>query len=259
MIGGITSTASRGCNRHFAIAELAEIAQNPKLSARRKAIFSDIRNSSPSNGKNAWNVIFRETLLILGRDYRTLLAPGKSQICRLTPSTTDTGPLQTNFRYHLATSITPTSAATQQAVAKTTSAMKQAQYAIPHRSTQDQILDLAASSLQSAEHVVINRVPRIYNEGSASLSTLSSAHPTSTGGVLEVVASLADKVQRPSTLMPSWAAMQAQMPSFVRNILSIMRSRGQSIYLGFVVETTARKLSVALPNVTLDALAIQGM
>lgn len=139
------------------------------------------------------------------------------------------------------------------------SALKQAEYATSHRSTQDHILDLAASSLQSAENVVVNRVPQIYNKGSKSLSTLSSAQPTSTQSVREVVSSVADKVRRPSTMIPSWATVQAQIPSVARSVFSIVASKVNRDYSGFVAETTARRLSTALPNAALDTIAIQGL
>ncbi|KAG9003032.1 hypothetical protein FRB94_002852 [Tulasnella sp. JGI-2019a] len=238
LIDGITSTASRGYSRHFAFAELSEIAQNPKFAARRKDIFSDIRNTSSSSGKYAWGVICRETLLLLGKDHRTLATRGKPQA--------------------LATTARTGAPITQHVTMKSTSTLKQAEYAVPHRSTQDQMLDLAASSLQSAEQVLASRAPDIYNKGSVSLP-ISSAHSPSTGGVREAIVSVVDKAQHPSTLVPSWATVQSQLPTVVRSVLDVIGDTIKSEYHGFVDETIRRKVSVALPNAALDALAIQAL
>ncbi|KAF8310474.1 hypothetical protein DL93DRAFT_2084475 [Clavulina sp. PMI_390] len=80
--------------KYHAFHELSVVAQTASASgtARRKALFSDLKTShppsaissgAPLNGvpyatSGAWAVLVREALLILGRDYQTLLRRGAS-------------------------------------------------------------------------------------------------------------------------------------------------------------------------------------
>ncbi|KZT06677.1 uncharacterized protein LAESUDRAFT_759175 [Laetiporus sulphureus 93-53] len=74
LVSGITS--SDGCFKHFAYAELQQLASenSPTASARRTELFSD-QKYNPT----MWSTLVREALLTLGKDYQLLLRRGQPE------------------------------------------------------------------------------------------------------------------------------------------------------------------------------------
>lgn len=74
----------------------------------------------------------------------------------------------------------------------------------------------------------------------------------------QVALSLTEKVAKPSSFLPSWSGAKAVLPPAARNVLEGGEASIGHVHRAFFDETVERKLATALPDVAMDALAIQG-
>lgn len=126
-----------------------------------------------------------------------------------------------------------------------TPSLKHAQYAAYHPSRQDQLLDLAASTIGSAEQVVGSRVSKFNSK---------SILPQPPADVTAVAHAAINIVQNPSTVVSNWQRVQPLLPFPLDKLYEQARDR----YFELVDESPARRVQLSLPRSALDVLAIQG-
>ncbi|KAG8934157.1 hypothetical protein FRC01_004797 [Tulasnella sp. 417] len=252
LINGLESKSSAGYFQFFAFHELFSISQDPKAAPRRKAIFSELRGAG---GGGAWGSICRETLLVLGKDYQTILNRGKPAA---PPKPATTAPL-------------PPAPPGASIPPRTPSKLQKAQYAPLQRSPTEKILDGLEYSVHAAD-AALSHIPKIIDQGkqlSRSISgrlgqstSATPAPPTTSTSAPSSAAPLTPYaiVQRGSALgAQALDDANAQLPTQLRWFIKGVGSGVRHIYADIGEETTDRKIDMIVPNLELDVWAIKAL
>ncbi|KAG9049935.1 hypothetical protein FS837_008521 [Tulasnella sp. UAMH 9824] len=249
LINGLESKSSGGYFQFFAFHELFSISQDPKAAPRRKAIFSELRGTG-ANG--AWGSICRETLLVLGKDYQTILNRGKPAT---PPKPVTAAPLPPA---PLSASVPP----------RTPSKLQKAQYAPLQRSPTEKILDGLEYSVHAAD-AALSHIPKIIDQGkqlsrsiSGRLGQSTSATPAPSTSAPPSAAPLTpySLVQRGSALgAQALDDANAHLPTRLRWLIKGVGSGVKHVYSDIGEETPERKIDMILPNLELDVWAIKAL
>ncbi|KAG8962608.1 hypothetical protein FRC03_003977 [Tulasnella sp. 419] len=231
LVAGITSKSEDGYYQGFALAELAELAKSSGNAAvnRRKTIFSDLK-TPPS--ASAWSLICRETLIVLGKDYQTLLKRGTS--APAAPPTSAAPAAKTP--------ITP----------RTPSAVKRTSiYAAPPGTPADKLLDNISGYLALADDAMDQTTKKLPMPSLFS-STAAPSKPSS---------------QSSSALIPSAGSVATQLYDGANRVLPtqvmLMVDLEEKVYkaAGSALFKTRTKnvVEMALPNMVVDMWAIDAL
>ncbi|KIO30299.1 hypothetical protein M407DRAFT_224661 [Tulasnella calospora MUT 4182] len=250
LINGLESKSSAGYFQFFAFHELFSISQDPKAAPRRKAIFSELRGAGAGG---AWGSICREILLVLGKDYQTILNRGKPA-APPKPATTAVPPPPAPP----GTSIPP----------RTPSKLQKAQYAPLQRSPTEKIMDGLEYSVHAAD-AALSHIPKMIDQGKQLSRSISGRLGQSTSATPAPSTSAPSSAapSTPFTLVQRSSALGAQalgdanarLPTQLRWLIGGVGNGVRHIYTGIGEETTDRKIDMILPNLELDVWAIKAL
>ncbi|KAG8973161.1 hypothetical protein FRC05_009021 [Tulasnella sp. 425] len=248
LISGLESQSSAGYFQFFAFHELFSIAQDPKAAPRRKAIFSELRGVGAGG---AWGSICRDILLVLGKDYQTILNRGKPAA---PPKPASAAPLPP-----------PPSSASMPP--RTPSKLQKVQYAPLQRSPTEKILDGLEYSVHAAD-AALSHIPKIIDQGkqlsrsisgrlgqSTSTPAPASSAPTGTSPLTPT-----SLIQRGSTLgAQALGDANAHLPAKLRWLIQGVGNCVRHIHTDIGEETVDRKIDMILPNLEVDVWAIKAL